>query len=117
MLREIDLLPIRSKARPPQSSRRPKFLSLQNYSDDAPTHCLETRIARALAETGFRELQDILVIARNGKVTLWGTVSTYFLKQLAQEITGHQPGVCHVVNGVHVGQLAETSPPCPLETT
>lgn len=115
MLHEIDVLPIRSKARPPQSPRRLEFLALRNYSDDVPTHCLETRIARALAETGYRELQDILVIARNGKVTLWGTVATYFLKQLAQEITGHQPGVHHVVNGVHVGQVAENSPPCPLE--
>ena len=99
MLREIKVLPIHSEARP---SRRHEVLSLRNSNIHFPNHCLETRIESAFAKTGYQELQDILVIGRDSKVTLWGTVSTRFLQQLALEVANHQPGVRRVVNAVHV---------------
>ena len=43
-------------------------------------------VRRSLCESGYTVLGEIGVTAQAGSVALWGTVPSYFMKQIAQEV-------------------------------
>lgn len=53
---------------------------------DATVVNLEPRAQAALANSPIYELRDLRVEQRNGNMLISGTVSTYYHKQLAQEV-------------------------------
>jgi osmotically-inducible protein OsmY len=57
-----------------------------------------------LCATSYRELYNLGCRCKNGAVTLRGQVTTYFLKQVAQEIARGTPGVKTVANQIKVSQ-------------
>lgn len=58
---------------------------ISNKSCDDAQVC-EMRIQRALASCGYRDLSAIGCKVADATVTLYGAVSSFHLKQLAQEI-------------------------------
>ncbi len=61
-------------------------------------------IRTALRATGYNEMTQLEVEIEDGVVTLFGSVSTYYLKQLAQEMARTQSGVRRVINTVIVSR-------------
>ena len=59
-------------------------------------------VARALRVTGHAALRDLDIEISGGIVVLWGRVSTYYQKQLAQATAQNVDGVRGVANGVEV---------------
>lgn len=60
------------------------------------------RIVEALAETGIQELRAVTVGVHEGRVTLKGSVKTYYAKQLAQETVRRVDGVEALQNEIVV---------------
>lgn len=67
-------------------------------------HCLQQK------STDFRKLA---VLADQGTIRLSGAVSSYYLRQLANTMAQHVPGVLHVVDELHVA-VAKPKLPKPL---
>ena len=65
-------------------------------------HRLAESIARALHATGHRSLGEVQVTARAGSITLAGHVSSFYLKQVAQEIARQIGGALEVHNQIYV---------------
>lgn len=64
-------------------------------------HCdevLEQRVRRALGDVGCHPFHEIQVKSDHGRITLSGTVPTYYLKQIAQSIAMRFEGVRSVEN-------------------
>lgn len=59
-------------------------------------------VVRALRATGHPGLRDLDIEITAGIVVLWGRVSTYHQKQLAQAMAQKVEGVRGVANGVEV---------------
>ena len=65
---------------------------------------VERDVQTALHETGFHELRQVDVLGDEGHVTLHGTVSRYYLKQIAQSVAHKLEGVRSVSNRIRVLQ-------------
>jgi osmotically-inducible protein OsmY len=60
----------------------------------------------ALQRSGYASLQSLTVTAVDGKITLHGSVPTYFLKQIAQEVVRAVSGGNKLSNRVSVRSTA-----------
>ena len=63
---------------------------------------LEQRVRLHLDGNGCTECRNVVVAAESGTVTLTGTVTSFYAKQLAQEFTRRVPGVVSVINLIEV---------------
>ena len=63
---------------------------------------LEQRVRSHLEGNGSTEFRSVVVAAESGMVTLTGTVTSFYTKQLAQEFTRRVPGVNSVINLIEV---------------
>lgn len=63
---------------------------------------LATNVRRALDNRGYRDLRQLDVAVDDGVVTLAGSVSSFYLKQVVQATAKALPGVRRVVNNVDV---------------
>ena len=71
----------------------------------ARIHCSETEHEKPeerLWRSGYLALRDVSCIAIDDVVYLHGCLSSYYLKQVAQEIAGGLAGVRHVINRIEV---------------
>ncbi len=59
---------------------------------------LREKVVHALATRNCRSLREVTIAVEAGRVHLYGTVGTYYAKQLAQETVFSVPGVTKVVN-------------------
>lgn len=57
---------------------------------------------QALASSGIYALRDLTVEPHNDGLLISGAVSSFYLKQLAQEVVGAVAGGAEVVNSVRV---------------
>ncbi len=60
------------------------------------------RAWKRLSESPYRELQRVTCNTRNGVLVLKGRVSSFYLKQLAQEIARQADGVQTIANQLEV---------------
>lgn len=67
-----------------------------------PDHEIATLASSRLAESGYLELEAVRCSARERVITVAGKVSSFYLKQLAQSLIGHLPGVRRVDNRLEV---------------
>lgn len=67
-------------------------------SDEAAPVEVVEEIRRRLEAAGYRPLKRLRYEFRHGEVVLQGTVPTYHLKQLAQELSKRNPLVERVTN-------------------
>jgi len=65
-------------------------------------HALVEAVGRALRATGYPELRHLQIEIERGTVMLWGRVSTYHQKQLAQATAQRVDGVRGIANGIEV---------------
>jgi len=63
---------------------------------------LVTQVEQALKSSNYAQLQDANISARNGRVTLEGKVSSFYIKQMAQTIVLGVDGVAAVQNDLNV---------------
>lgn len=63
---------------------------------------LSARVKRCLAESGYRPLSLVSIREHEGVLTLYGSLPTFYLKQLAQEVVGKVPGVDRIHNRIQV---------------
>ena len=68
----------------------------------ADNPALAVRVEHALRATGYLSLRNVEVSATGSAVHLQGSVSTYYLKQLAQATVLNMPDVCDVCNDIDV---------------
>jgi len=61
-----------------------------------------TLVAARLRRSGYPFLSSVQCDVREGVACLSGTVPTFHLKQIAQELASHTPGVWQVDNRLHV---------------
>ena len=70
------------------------------------TTARERRIEEAaeghLRRSGYLALRDIGCTCREGVVTLWGYLPTYYLKQIAQHVVAETGGVRGIINQIEV---------------
>jgi hypothetical protein len=59
-----------------------------------------------LRRSNYGALRNISCLASDGVLTLRGSLPTYYLKQMAQEIASRVEGVRHVVNRIEVRRPA-----------
>ena len=64
-------------------------------------------VAARLRGSGYPFLRSVSCAFREGLLTLSGTVPTFHLKQVAQELAAHTPGVRQVTNGLQVAHPAD----------
>jgi len=75
-------------------------------SDDAAPAEVVEEIRRRLEAAGYRPLKSLRCEFRHGEVVLQGTVPTYHLKQMAQELSKRSPLVDRVTNLIRVSAAA-----------
>jgi osmotically-inducible protein OsmY len=63
---------------------------------------VQPRAQTALASSPIHELRDLEVEQQNGALVIRGTVSTFYYKQLAQEVVRAVCREIELVNSVHV---------------
>jgi osmotically-inducible protein OsmY len=63
---------------------------------------INENVARSIRELSCRQIHDIQCISREGVVTLFGTLASFYLVQIAQSIASKVPGVHRVVNEIQV---------------
>jgi osmotically-inducible protein OsmY len=71
----------------------------------SPAHsdrALLAAVAQALASTGHASLRKLDIEVNGGIVVLWGEVTSYYQKQLAQETAQRVNGAGRVANGIEV---------------
>lgn len=71
---------------------------------DTPTNEFKPRAQSALARSPIAELQQVQVEELNGRLLISGTVSSFYHKQLAQEVirTVLRDADVHLVNEIEV---------------
>jgi BON domain len=70
---------------------------------DGPHHpTLDHKVGEKLRQSSYRALRGISCTTVDGEVRLMGVLPSYYLKQVAQEITGDVEGVRDVVNLIKV---------------
>ena len=71
---------------------------------------LAKRIRQSLDRSGYGQLRRVCVTTRpNGRVRLEGSVSSFYLKQVAQTIVLSVPGVTQVRNELQVSARSSVS--------
>jgi len=68
----------------------------------APHHSSVEAAERRLRQSPYIELRRISCCVREGVLTLFGSVPSYYLKQMAQNVVGRLPGVQGVENCLEV---------------
>ena len=68
---------------------------------------LQDRVRRRLRASSYAVLHDIECDCQEGTVTLHGEVTTYFLKQVAQELVRKVRGVERITNRIDVVEAKE----------
>jgi osmotically-inducible protein OsmY len=63
---------------------------------------LAERVRRALCDSGYSGLDLVIVTIHEEMVTLRGSVPSYFMKQIAQEVVKATCGVKSLSNGLKV---------------
>jgi hypothetical protein len=63
---------------------------------------LDREVEERLRRSGYLALHDISCLVSDGMVTLRGRLSSYYLKQVAQELASGVAGVRHVINRIEV---------------
>jgi len=63
---------------------------------------LKSDVQTAMQLRGYLRLRPVRVDADRETVTLSGKLKSFYLKQLAQEISKKVPGVCRVINHIEV---------------
>lgn len=82
----------------PVQTPRPKPLSRV----PRPEELTVARIHEALHHSGYDQLRRIQVYYHHGRVVLQGRVSTYYMKQVAQEAVRTIPEVVEIDNDLSV---------------
>ena len=77
-------------------------ITLQATATNVQQNPLESEVETAMQSRGYRRLKPVRVDADRETVTLSGKLNSFYLKQLAQEISKKVPGVCRVVNHIEV---------------
>lgn len=72
---------------------------------NVPPNLLEHNVQKTIHSQGFARMKDIMVVADEATITLTGEVESFFLKQLAQEVTKNVPGVDCIVNEIEVKDI------------
>lgn len=83
---------------PAQATRVACYNAVGMLSD----HKVIEAVLRALRETGHPALRSVDIEISGGVVILWGRVSSYYQKQLAQEVVQRIDGVQGIANGLEV---------------
>jgi osmotically-inducible protein OsmY len=82
------------------------LLALPNTNRETSTTghhpTIDHKVAERLLRSNYRALRDISCSTSDGEVCLMGFLSSYYLKQVAQEIASGVEGVRHVVNRIKV---------------
>jgi len=78
----------------PQSSER----EMRSLNDPELHNLVSARFRRS----GYPYLRGITIRCSDGAVELSGTVPTFHLKQMAQELAARTLGICHVINDLQV---------------
>lgn len=68
---------------------------------------VQTRAQARLRACPYREVQRTTCLFHKGVLLLQGTVSSYYLKQIAQTVLMHVEGVRHIVNTIRVHSTVE----------
>lgn len=63
---------------------------------------IDRTVEDRLRSSGYQSLRDVSCIASNGAAYLHGCLSSYYLKQIAQEIAAGIEGVSCVINRIEV---------------
>lgn len=74
----------------------------QKVAYEPPTSTIHRTAEERLRSSGYLALRDVACLARDDEVYLHGRLPSYFLKQLAQEITAGVEGVRRVINRIDV---------------
>src|SRR5207249_4488171 len=78
---------------PPVATRSPT---------DPPMSPLDTQLQNALAQNPFLTGRKLRIEMNEGRLTLHGTVNSYYHKQMAQESLRHLAGVSEIENRLEV---------------
>lgn len=68
---------------------------------------VQARAQAKLRACPYREVQKTTCFFHKGVLLLQGTVSSYYLKQIAQTVLMHVEGVRHIVNTIRVHSTVE----------
>lgn len=71
-------------------------------TDELPSDPAAARAWQRLSQSPYRELKGISCGIKNGVLVLRGQVSSFYLKQLAQEIVRRADGVQAIANQLEV---------------
>ena len=84
------------------TDERASQIAAREQSKNDPASLVAARFRRS----GYSFLWSISCEYHEGIVTISGTVPTFHLKQVAQELAAHTPGVRQVKNDLHVTSSA-----------
>lgn len=95
---------------------RTRFLSSEPARSEGMTTCplnahggaLRETVLRTIAAKGYSELRTVEVVVTNGSVVLRGTVTSFYLKQVAQAAVCIVPGVKELCNEIEVMPASES---------
>jgi len=71
----------------------------------AETSDLHHRVSKALARNPYLNRRRVRAEAANGRVRLEGVVTSYYQKQMAQEMLKSVPGIDEIDNRIEVNWL------------
>ena len=100
-----------SHSQPTHQIRGTRNLSFLRFPSEVNTRRdseILDQVKRALCSVGYDQLKRIRVHCHHGRVTLQGPISTYFLKQVAQETIRTICDIREIVNSL---QVVSTSSP------
>lgn len=63
-----------------------RAITPRSPSESSPDQRLAERVRQALSESGYSMLEAVVVTVHEGAIVLRGTVPSYFMKQIAQEV-------------------------------
>lgn len=78
-------------------------------TDDLRSRRIEEAAAARLRRTGYPQIREITCFHQSGRLTLYGVLPSYYLKQLAQTAVADIDGVKTVTNEIDVVAPGPTS--------
>jgi len=91
---------VNSHALTTESSRLPgSFITPIGAASDAQ---ILAQVKAALDQSGYEQLRGVLTFCHHGRIVLQGRISTYYLKQVAQELVRNVSTVRDVDNDLRV---------------
>jgi osmotically-inducible protein OsmY len=81
------------------------MVSLANGTVPVPDRDLEHRVAHFLHNRNVSALRHIVVQAESGRITLRGTVTSFYQKQLCIQACRDVPGVSALIDEVEVDSI------------